>query len=152
MRKVPKIELDEVDLKIANILRDNARISYKKLGELVSLSSPSVYERVKKLEAKGALRGYKTDVDYGKFGYAIHAFILLKDDKIFRSADKYLSQLDFVQNCWVVSGEYDYLVEVYIENNDELNRVVYELYDHVGRTYTLLVIRDSRTGEPPDED
>lgn len=48
MIRMPKPEMDETDFKIAWKLKDNSRISYKTLGDYVSLSPSSVYERTKK--------------------------------------------------------------------------------------------------------
>lgn len=144
MRKIPKFNVDDVDLKIADSLRENARLSYRELGQLVALSTASVYERTKKMEANEVILDYRADVDYGKFGYAIHAFILLKDDKVYQEAVTYLNELEYVQNCWVIAGEYDYMVEVYVENNAVLSRILDELYINIGRTYTLFIVRDAR--------
>lgn len=144
MKKLPKRNLDETDFKIANALREDARLSFRRLGEAVSMSTPSTYERVKKLEEQGVIRDYRADVDFGKFGYGIHAFMLLKDDKVFGKAPEYLVRLEYVQNCWVIAGEYDYMIEVYVENSAELSVIIDQLYYKVGRTYTLLIVRNAR--------
>lgn len=144
MRRLPKTNLDEVDFKIANALRENARLSYRKLGELVSLSTPSAYERVKKLEEQDVILDYRAEVDYEKFGYGLHAFILLKDDKVFAAVPDYLFEMEYVQNCWVIAGEYDYLIEIRIENCAELSLIIDQLYFKIGRTYTLLIVRNAR--------
>ena len=138
MRQLPKMTVDEIDFKIVNALKDNARMSYKKLGEQVALSTPAVYERTKRLEEKGAILEYRTEIDYSKFGYGIHAFILLKEDNVFRKAPEFLTQLECVKNCWIVSGEYDYMIEVHIENNKELDAMIDELYLKIGRTSTKI--------------
>jgi len=144
MRKLPKNNLDDVDFKIANALRENARLSYRKLGDMISLSTASAYERVKKLEEQDVILDYRAEVDYEKFGYGIHAFILLKDDRVFEKVPDYLFETDYVQNCWVVTGEYDYLVEVRVENCAELSLIIDQLYYKIGRTYTLLIVRNAR--------
>ncbi len=144
MRKVPKFNVDDIDLKIADTLRENARLSYKKLGEIVALSTASVYERTKRMEENEVILDYRADIDYAKFGYTIHAFILLKEDKVNREAVTFLNDLEYVQNCWVIAGEYDYMVEVYLENSEVFSYILDELYDNVGRTYTLFVLRDAR--------
>lgn len=144
MKKLPKMNLDEVDFKIANALRGDARMSFRRLGEAVSLSTPSTYERVKKLEEREVILGYRAEVDFGKFGCGIHAFMLLKDDKVFGKAAEYLLRMECVQNCWVIAGEYDYMIEVYVENNAELSLIIDRLYYKVGRTYTLLIVRNAR--------
>lgn len=144
MRKMPKFNVDDVDLKIADALRENARLSYKKLGELVALSTASVHERTKRMEENEVILDYRADIDYAKFGYGIHAFILLKEDKVNREAVVYLNDLEYVQNCWVIAGEYDYMVEVYVESNAVLSCILDELYENIGRTYTLFIVRDAR--------
>ena len=81
MIRMVKPDLDEIDFRIAYELKNDCRISYKQLGSKISLSSSSVYERTKKMEEKNVILSYNAKVDWGKFGYSIHAFILLKDDK-----------------------------------------------------------------------
>lgn len=144
MKKLPKLNVDEMDFKIANALRENARMSYKQLGETISLSTPAAYERTKKLEEREVILDYRAEVDYSKFGYGIHAFVLLKDDKMFGPGPDYLTNLEYVQNCWIVSGEYDYMIEVYVQNGDELDLIIHNLYGKIGRTYTLLIVRNAR--------
>lgn len=144
MKKMPKFNVDDIDLKIAEALREDARLSYKKLGEKISLSTASAYERTKRMEENGVILDYRADIDYGKFGYTIHSFILLKDDKLCRDAPTYLNGLDYVQNCWVIAGEYDYMIEVCMESNAALSYFLEELYDKIGRTFTLFIIRNAR--------
>lgn len=142
MIKMPKLEVDETDFQIACQIKDNSRISYKALGEIVNLSASSVFERTKKMEEKEVIRGYRTEIDWGKFGYALHAFILLKDDQVIGNEPDFLRNVDSIYNCWMVSGEYDYMLEVYVPNNEEYSKLIDFLYRKIGRTYTLLIVRD----------
>ena len=52
MIKMPQLEVDEIDFQIACQIKDNSRISYKTLGEMVNLSASSVFERTRKMEEK----------------------------------------------------------------------------------------------------
>lgn len=142
MIKMPKLEVDETDFAIARQLKENSRVSYKALGDIVKLSASSVFERTRRMEEKGVILGYKTAVDWGKFGYALHAFLLLKDDKIIGDVPKFLREIDAIYNCWMVSGEYDYMLEIYVPNNSEYSTLIDFLYKEIGRTYTLLIIRN----------
>jgi DNA-binding Lrp family transcriptional regulator len=142
MIKMIKFDADEIDFKIACLLKGNARLSYKAIGEKISLSASSVYERVKKMEEKGIIKKYGTDIDWGKFGYVIHAFILLKDDKILGKTPDFLKEKEEVFNCWMISGEYDYMIEIYVADNDKFEKLINYLYDNIGRTRTFLVIKD----------
>lgn len=147
--KLSKLDVDEIDFKIAYELNRDCKTSYKQLGEKIALSTSSVYDRTKKLEEKKIITSYSAKVDWGKFGYAIHAFILLKDDKFIGDVPHFLTDRDEVFNIYMISGEYDYMLEVHIANKDELSDFMEYLYKRVGRTYTLLVLREiTATGKP----
>ena len=142
MIKMVKQNLDEIDFRIAYELKNDCRISYKQLGGAISLSPSSVYERTNKMEEKNVILSYNAKVDWGKFGYSIHAFILLKDDRFIGDVPYFLKDRDEVFNLYMVSGEYDYMLEVYIANKDDLGSFMDYLYRTVGRTYTLLILRE----------
>ncbi len=69
--------IDAVDRKIVALLRENARRSFKDIGEQVNLSAPAVKRRVDRLEAEGVIRGYSAAVDPERFGWHTHAFVAL---------------------------------------------------------------------------
>ena len=139
MKKPIKMSYDETDLRIIEEIRDNARISYKNLSEAVNLSVPAVFERMKKMEERGVIQGYKTAVDYCRIGYPIHVFILLRDDRCRDGVPYMLSQMESIFQFWIVSGEYDYLLEVYLSTSQELDDLLNELYK-IGRTHTMLIL------------
>ncbi len=144
--KLAKLDVNETDFQIAYELYKDCRISYKQLGEKIALSTSSVYDRTKKMEEKNVILSYNAKVDWGKFGYAIHAFILLKDDKFIGDMPHFLADRDEVFNIYMISGEYDYMLEVHIANKDELSVFMDYLYKTIGRTYTLIVLRELTTG------
>ena len=144
--KLAKLDVNETDFQIAYELYKDCRNSYKQLGEKIALSTSSVYDRTKKMEEKNVILSYNAKVDWGKFGYAIHAFILLKDDKFIGDMPHFLADRDEVFNIYMISGEYDYMLEVHIANKDELSVFMDYLYKTIGRTYTLIVLRELTTG------
>ena len=72
--------LDAKDWQLLELLQADARTGYAELGRQVGLSAPAVAERVKRLEDTGVIRGYRTDIDPRKLGYAIEAVIRLRCD------------------------------------------------------------------------
>ena len=62
------------DARILDILQRDARRPYAELGADVGMSGPSAHERVKKLEARGVIRGYAAVVDPSAVGLGILAF------------------------------------------------------------------------------
>src|ERR1041384_6096761 len=100
------IELDEIDLGILSILQDNCRTSLAKIGEQVGLSSPSVLERVKKLEDGGLIRGYHAILDARRLGMDITAFIgvYVSHPRLIDRFEHEVHQIEDVLECHHVTG------------------------------------------------
>jgi len=63
-RSVPRgTFVDSKDFRLLVALHENARLSYRSLGQRVSLSAPAVRERLNRLEARGILQGYWLYID-----------------------------------------------------------------------------------------
>jgi len=69
--------IDEIDRKIVELLQTDARLSNAAIAEQVGLTSSTVYDRVKKLERKGIIKGYVAVVDAEQLGKPITAFVRL---------------------------------------------------------------------------
>ena len=67
--------IDEIDRKLLSELQSDARISYAELGRRVGLTTPAVIERVRKLEDAQIVTGYHAEIEPGKVGMPITAFI-----------------------------------------------------------------------------
>lgn len=71
-------KMDEVDHRIVDLLVSNSRRSLKNLGMATALSSPSVMDRVRRLEEKGIIRSFTIDVDLEALGYSLQAIVRVK--------------------------------------------------------------------------
>jgi DNA-binding Lrp family transcriptional regulator len=67
--------MDDIDRRIVALLRENARRSFKDIGEHVHLTAPAVKRRVDRLERDRVIRGYTTVVDPRAFGWHAEAFV-----------------------------------------------------------------------------
>lgn len=67
--------LDDIDRAIIAALTENGRMTIKKVAEQIGLSSPSVSERIKKMEDAGAIRGYTVVIDPTVFGLGVEAHV-----------------------------------------------------------------------------
>ncbi|MDA4637009.1 winged helix-turn-helix transcriptional regulator, partial [Escherichia coli] len=70
--------LDEMDKTILGILIEDARISLKELSQKVGLSSPSVSERLRRLEEKKVIRAFTVDIDPAALGYNLTAIVRVR--------------------------------------------------------------------------
>ena len=73
--------LDEIDWRILDELQRDGRLSLNELGRRISLSAPSVAERVRKLESSGVIAGYRAVVDAARAGQPVAAFIQMRCDR-----------------------------------------------------------------------
>jgi len=64
-----KVFLDDLDKKILEILRDNARLTYTAIGEKLGVAHSTVYERIRRLEENGVIKRYTTVIDVEKLGF-----------------------------------------------------------------------------------
>jgi Lrp/AsnC family transcriptional regulator, leucine-responsive regulatory protein len=141
------IELDETDLEIIELLREDARRTFADLAERVSLSSPAVKRRVDRLEREGAITGYTALVDHAMLGRPLQAFTELRFagnlpvDQIAGIADG----IPEVQTIFTTAGDPDALAWIRVRDVDDLKRVI-DLLRRSGRvtgTKTLMVLGSS---------
>ena len=94
--------LDAVDMEILRALQKNARLTTKELAAMVNLSTTPVFERVKRLEQRGYVKGYVAVLDAEKLGrgFVVYDYLL----KIHAPNMKYYQE--FVLN---ILGNIDHL-------------------------------------------
>ena len=71
----PRFELDPTDIAMIEILQDDGRISVSELGRRVGLSQPAASERLKRLEERGIVSGYRAVIDPASVGLGMMAII-----------------------------------------------------------------------------
>lgn len=112
--------LDDTDIKILRLLQRNARLTIKEIGAEVHLSSTPVYERLKRLEREGYIKGYVAVLDVGKLdrGFLVFCSIKLRQLTIERAREfmDTIRQIPEVTECYNISGRYDYLLKIHARN------------------------------------
>ncbi|WP_372798299.1 winged helix-turn-helix transcriptional regulator, partial [Litorivivens sp.] len=90
-------------------------MTYSALAEEVGLSTSPCMERVKKLERLGVIRGYHAQVDPEVLNAGLVVLVQIRLDRksrnIFREFSKAAARLPQVQECFLVSGNFDYLIK-----------------------------------------
>ena len=76
-------QIDNIDLKILNVLSKNAKMPYTEVAKKVFVSGGTVHVRMRKLEKMGVVRGTKLDIDYDKLGYNISSYMGIYLEKSF---------------------------------------------------------------------
>ena len=109
---VPK--LGRIDLNILRILQKDGRISYTDLAKQVGLSVTPCIERVKRLERENYILNYGARVSAQKLNQSLVVFVQIRlnhtSQKNFEEFRRSVMDLENVQSCFLVSGNYDYLL------------------------------------------
>lgn len=111
--------IDDIDKKIMQLLQHNARMSISQISKEVSMSQPSVKERIIKLEEKNIISGYTTVFNLRDLNRGTTTFILLKTERCQEIVD-FCKDAREVTDLFRISGEYNYLIKVQTASIEEL--------------------------------
>jgi len=114
------MKLDQTDLKLIELLQKNCKQTTKELADQLDLSTTAVYERIKKLEKQNIITDYVAIINKDKIN---RSFIVISHVKIKSHSkdailkfEKKVNQIPEVLECFHVSGEYDYILKIGVQD------------------------------------
>ncbi|MBL7473632.1 Lrp/AsnC family transcriptional regulator [Robertkochia sediminum] len=141
------MEMDQTDKQLLHLLQSDAKQTTKELAVQLGMSNTAVYERVRKLEREGIIKGYTAIVDREKVNRSFVVFCNIRltqhTRENVREFEEEVAGLTEVQECYHVSGDYDYILKVHVANmEDYRNFMVTKLTDlkHIGNTHSIFMI------------
>jgi len=118
--KLPPRKLDRIDRNILNVLQQEGRISYTELADRVGLSTTPCMERVKRLERDDFITGYHANINPERLGYDLLVFVEIalsyQSADAFERFSKAVTELPYIMECHLVSGDADYLLKARLED------------------------------------
>lgn len=139
--------LDAVDMEILRALQKNARLTTKELAAMVNLSTTPVFERVKRLEQRGYIKGYVAVLDAEKLDRGFVVFCSVKMRRIGREIAedfaRVVRSIPEVTECYNISGSYDYLLKIHAPNMKYYQEFVLNILgniDHLGSLESTFVM------------
>lgn len=118
--------MDDIDKKIMQLLQYNARMPISQISKEVSMSQPSVKERIIKLEERNIISGYHTAFNLRDLNRGTTTFILIKTEHCQELTDFCNIAME-VTDLFRISGEYNYLIKVQTSSIE----AVAEFQDHL---------------------
>ena len=148
-----QVRLDDVDERILDLLQRDARITMRALGLAVGLSGPAVTDRVRRLEDRGVVRGYRAEVSHAHLGLGVLAFVTLGlpfDDHASARVESLIHGIEEVAECYRISGEDSYLVKVFVADIAALQDVLERLsgFSRVRSSVVLRTLKEERRLSP----
>jgi Lrp/AsnC family leucine-responsive transcriptional regulator len=134
---------DATDELLVRLLATDGRATLATLGTRAGLSVSAVQARVRRLEAKGAIRGYTAAVDYEALGLPLAAFVAITplDPAQPDDAPQRLADLPAIEACYSVAGDDHYLLLVRVASPRALEELLREIRAraNVGTRSTIVL-------------
>ncbi|MFT4218122.1 MAG: Lrp/AsnC family transcriptional regulator [Micropruina sp.] len=135
--------MESTDRQILTLLSKDGRMSYTDIGRATGLSTSAAQQRVRRLEQRGLITGYRAELSAEALGLALTAFIALKgtDPAIDDQIPERLAPLPNVVSCYSVAGDASYILIVQVESPAALETLLAQIRIASGAsTHTTLVL------------
>jgi len=141
--------IDQTSLVILETLQSDARISNAEIGRRVGLAPSAVFERIKKLEERGAVRGYNANIDPAAVDLGLLAFVLVRAEERGGAprTEAALVAIPEVQEVHHVAGEDCFMLKVRARDTAALNDLLGNqigALESVRSTKTTIVLRTAK--------
>lgn len=140
--------IDEIDLKILQTLQANGRVSVLELAEAVGLSPTPCARRMKQMEAQGLIKGYTALVDPEHLGLNLDVFVNVRlrnaREKLNKEFENYIRKMPETLDCYLVTGEYEYLIHVRVQDISDFNEWLHRMLTHlpiVTMTHSIVCLK-----------
>ncbi len=142
--------LDAIDWKILKELQDDGRMTNVELARRVGISAPPCLRRVRGLEEAGFIKGYRALLDEKLLGYEIAVFALVhlasQAEADLTAFEAFVRAQPLVRECWMLSGEIDFILKCVAPNLTTFQAFVAELtaQPNVRNVKTSLTLKSSK--------
>lgn len=144
------MEIDDIDRNILAILSEDARISLKDLAGRVGLSSPSVSERLRRLEERGVIRGFTVDIDPVALGYTLQAIVRIRPlpGKL-HIVQALIAEIPEVVDCDKVTGDDCFVARLYLRSIAQLDGILDRVAEKAETSTAIVKSQPVRRRLPP---
>ena len=139
--------LDTTDKKLINLLQGDSKQTTKQLSIQLNLSVTAVYERIKKLEKQKIIDRYVAIINKNKIEKSFLVFCHIKliqhTKEYVATFEKEILKLEEVSECFHVSGDYDYILKIYVKDMDEYRAFIVNkltAIKYIGSTQSTFTI------------
>ena len=131
-------QIDNIDLKILNVLSKNAKMPYTEVAKKVFVSGGTVHVRMRKLEKMGVVRGTKLDIDYDKLGYNISSYmgIYLEKSYLYKETVKSIKKIPEIVEIHAITGQYTIFIKIICKDTSHFRNFLDTVHKVKGITRT----------------
>lgn len=142
------LKIDNVDLKILEILMQDAKKPYTEVAKKAFVSGGTVHVRMSKMEEAGIVEKVTLKVNYAKLGYDITAFIgiFLQKSALYEQVMTALKEIREVVSVHYTTGNYSMFVKIHCKDTNHLKEVLHDKIQQIEgieRTETMISLEES---------
>jgi Lrp/AsnC family transcriptional regulator for asnA, asnC and gidA len=141
-------EIDNTDLKILEILTQDAKKPYTEVAKRVYVSQGTIHVRMNKMEEAGIVERTTLRLNYAKLGFDITAFIgiYLEKSALYEKVLEKLKEIREITNIHYTTGNYSMFVKIHCRDTNHLKEVLHDKMQQVEgieRTETMISLEES---------
>jgi len=146
------LKIDKIDQKIIEILKTDAKSPNREIAKKTKLPVTTVFNRIRRLEKNGVIRGYAAVLDYRKLGLKLTAYSFLHynisiwgKETSRTELKKQLMALPNIEEVKYIIGQYDILLKFRVRDMDDFNDILLNKVRSIpgiGQTETFIVLED----------
>lgn len=147
---VLEAKMDEVDHRIIDLLVLNSRRSLKNLGMATELSSPSVMDRVRRLEEKGIIRSFTIDVDLEALGYSLQAIVRVRPlPGMLHIVERLIQETPEFIECDKVTGDDCFIAKLCFRSMAQLDAILDRITEKAETNTSIVKATPIKRRLPP---
>ncbi|MGN0097884.1 MAG: Lrp/AsnC family transcriptional regulator, partial [Candidatus Methanomethylophilaceae archaeon] len=116
-------DYDELDKRIIELLCRSSQGSYRQIAKQLNVHPTTLIQRVKNLESKGVIQGYRASVDYMKLGFEYMGMVSVYAENVVSVQDE-IAKIPQVISIFDVTGESDCMAWIACIDRDEFSAAV----------------------------
>lgn len=131
--------MDPIDIRLLELLSEDARLPLKELAAEVGMSPPAVAERVRRLRERGVIRRFTVEIDPRAVGYPLEAIVRVRHlPGRMPVVEKLLRELPAIIECDKVTGDDCFIARMLVRSMEEIDAIMEGIADNA-TTSTAMV-------------
>ncbi len=134
--------MEDLDRRIVSLLASDGRLSFTDLAKETGLSVSAVHQRVRRLQEREAIKGFRAVIDHEAAGLPLTALVSITpfDASAPDDIPDRLRELTQIVSCWSVAGEENYVLQVRVASPSELEELLGRIRSQAAVTTRTTVV------------
>ncbi|MGB9758914.1 MAG: Lrp/AsnC family transcriptional regulator [Thermoproteota archaeon] len=117
--------MDEVDVKIVELLRQDGKKTLRELKEALGISEPAIQKRINKLVKEGVIKRYTIEIDEKKVGYGVSSFLGIDiEPEALVDVQAKVKEFSEIKELYLTTGDHSLMAYVECKDQNEFSELI----------------------------